>query len=693
MKRVFTHLGSTPPRRLVTIGVLSVTTLIMATVGLLWAQRAAQAKLVLVSGSGGGSGSGSIGGSPWPGTEFYNFTVYKSAVSGGTVKGTNGFHINCDTNCAQQTVQVTAGQWTVTVTPATGWQVFYWYTNGGIASGCGTSSTICSVYVGGNTYVETVFSPMSGYQMLNVTNSSGGTVTSNPSGINCGLACSSPFLLNSTVTLSATPDNTHMFIGWSGDCTGAGTCTVTMDADKSVTATFGSALTVNKVGNGTVTSTPAGIDCGPTCAVAFPVSTSVQLTATPDPGWVFGGWSGCTSYVGGDCVVQMTQPHTITATFVSPTLTVSVAGFGTVTSNPAGIDCGSTCSAPFPSNSTVSLTATPNVGYAFISWSGACTGGGSCTVTMDGLKSVGASFTAPDGTLIIQSATLPTPLSKTGCAEDSSTGSIYCFGGQFGNPAETNQIIRYDPSTDTSTPLAVTLPSARSDFPCVEDSATHKIYCFGGYPSSATQIIQFDPATQAVNTMNSVLPPGFLETSCAENPATHLIYCLGGQYSNQIVEFNPATDSIRTMGQTLPFSDFTACANDSLTNHIFCFGGGSSPFYNTILEYDPVAGVLTTKSVTLPVVLTATTCAELPTNHRIYCFGGHNGAGTYYNSIWAYDPATNTVSTLAVTLPSARAMARCATSTSTGAIYCFGGENYSLPQTHTDQILKFYITP
>jgi len=74
------------------------------------------------------------------------------------------------------------------------------------------------------------------------------------------------------------------------------------------------------------------------------------------------------------------------------TLTVSKTGSGTVTSNPAGISCGSTCSANYNSSTSVSLTATPDSGYTFAEWSGACTGTGACTVTMIGAKSVTATF-------------------------------------------------------------------------------------------------------------------------------------------------------------------------------------------------------------------------------------------------------------------------------------------------------------
>jgi hypothetical protein len=66
-----------------------------------------------------------------------------------------------------------------------------------------------------------------------------GTVTSNPAGINCGSNCSETYNYNTSVTLNATAATGSTFTGWSGaGCSGTGTCTVIMEAAKSVTASF-----------------------------------------------------------------------------------------------------------------------------------------------------------------------------------------------------------------------------------------------------------------------------------------------------------------------------------------------------------------------------------------------------------------------------------------------------------------------
>ena len=176
-------------------------------------------------------------------------------------------------------------------------------------------------------------------------------------------------------------------------------------------ADFGS-LSVELGGNGagSVTSAPAGIDCGATCTADYDHGTSVTLTAAAGPNSDFTGWSGACSGAGSDCTVTMDQARAVTATFALQKLTLSVStggsGSGAITSFPAGIDCGSACSAGFDHGTVVLLIAEPASGSGFAGWSGACSGSGvSCSVTMDQARAVSASFadtTAPDTTITKQ---------------------------------------------------------------------------------------------------------------------------------------------------------------------------------------------------------------------------------------------------------------------------------------------------
>jgi hypothetical protein len=136
-----------------------------------------------------------------------------------------------------------------TITPNTGYHIALvsgcsgtlngnTYTTGPVTADCAVSATFAT-----DTYVLTVAEIGTG----------GGTVTSSPSGINCGGTCSASFTYGTSVTLTAVPGANSLFAGWSGGgCSGTGTCVTTMDAAKTVTATFTQYITVT-VPNGSET--------------------------------------------------------------------------------------------------------------------------------------------------------------------------------------------------------------------------------------------------------------------------------------------------------------------------------------------------------------------------------------------------------------------------------------------------------
>ena len=226
---------------------------------------------------------------------------------------------------------------------------------------------------------------------INKTGTGSGTVTA--PGINCGSDCTEQYDQGTVVTLTATPTTGSTFAGWSGACTGTGTCSISINTNIAVTAAFNSAsYTI------TATSGTGGI-ISPSGSVSVNHGANQTFTITANIGYkvsnvlVDGSSVGpVTTYT----FTNVTANHTISASFTTNTYNLTVTkggtGSGTVTSSPSGINCGSDCSEAYNAGTPVTLTASPDTSSAFAGWSGACTGTGTCPVTMDAAKSVTATF-------------------------------------------------------------------------------------------------------------------------------------------------------------------------------------------------------------------------------------------------------------------------------------------------------------
>jgi uncharacterized repeat protein (TIGR02543 family) len=317
----------------------------------------------------------------------YALTLYKTGAGLGTV-ASNPAGINCGAACV---ANFTSGRLvTLTATPTTGSTFTGW------GGACAGTARTCTVTMSAARVVTATFTR----PVLTVAKAGSGSGLITGPGINCGVDCTEIYNLNTIVNLTAAPAAGSTFVGWSGACTGTGVCTVSMTASKSVTATFNTttagtyALTLYKIGTGlgTVASNPAGINCGTACVANFTSGRLVTLTATPTTGSTFTGWGGACAGTTPTCTVTMSAARIITANFTRPVLTVTKAGSGTVTSNPAGINCGADCREAYNLNASVTLTATPTTGWQFSGWTGACTGTGACVVGMTTAKTVIATF-------------------------------------------------------------------------------------------------------------------------------------------------------------------------------------------------------------------------------------------------------------------------------------------------------------
>ena len=170
-------------------------------------------------------------------------------------------------------------------------------------------------------------------------------------------------------------------------------------------------LTVSRSGSGggTITSSPAGINCSSDCAETYPTGTVVTLTAVAASGSIFAGWSGAADCADGNVTVSANL--SCTATFnlaAAPTLTAIIVNeitatgtaSGRIVSSPAGIDCGSDCVESYPAGSVVTLTPIPAANSKFAGWTGDadCSDG---SVTMNAGKTCTARFELNAATITV----------------------------------------------------------------------------------------------------------------------------------------------------------------------------------------------------------------------------------------------------------------------------------------------------
>ncbi|MBL9186731.1 MAG: hypothetical protein JNK23_04585 [Opitutaceae bacterium] len=183
-----------------------------------------------------------------------------------------------------------------------------------------------------------------------------------------------------SATLTATPDATHVFTGWSGDLAGtANPLTFTVGAQNyALTANF-ALRTYSVVAN--VAPAGAGSVSG---AGTYNAGATAILTATPNATHAFSGWTGDVMGTANPLVVTVNGNTSVVANFVATgyALTTAATAGGSVT--PGGV---------YPAGSIVTVGATPDATHRFFDWSGDASGAApSIAVTMDRAKFVQANF-------------------------------------------------------------------------------------------------------------------------------------------------------------------------------------------------------------------------------------------------------------------------------------------------------------
>lgn len=261
-----------------------------------------------------------------------------------------------------------------------GWQFTQW---SGDATGNTNPTTIAMLSD------KTVTATFTQKEYTLVINKNGeGTITQTPPG--------PTYHLGDPVTLTATPDtaNGWKFAGWTGDVTSHDIqTTVTIDETPEVTATFTQetyslTTTINPPNGGTITRN---------ASEPYNQGQKIELTATPNTGFAFTGWSGDATGTVNPTTVTITGNMVVTANFeqnaVTLTLNANPPAGGTIAPNVMG---------PYKYGDQVQLTAITNTGYTFTGWTGDLSGVASPTwITLDGNKAVTAIFTQKEYSLLV----------------------------------------------------------------------------------------------------------------------------------------------------------------------------------------------------------------------------------------------------------------------------------------------------
>jgi hypothetical protein len=240
----------------------------------------------------------------------------------GTITGSG---ISCPGICSKA---FDLNSWvTVTAAGASGYQL------GGWGGNCNSQTSTCTLRMDADKTALATFSPVNYSLSVTKTGSGSGTVTSSPGGINCGSTCSANYSYNTGVTLTATPASGSVFTGWSGDCAGTGSCSLTMSTNKSVGATFSPTFnyTLQNSGTASVTKVSGGnaytqstvskvLTAGVTQAVTLSVSgvpTGVSYAISNNP--CSPGCSSTITFTVSPTAAVGTYPITVTGSPLSKT--------------------------------------------------------------------------------------------------------------------------------------------------------------------------------------------------------------------------------------------------------------------------------------------------------------------------------------------------------------------------------------
>ncbi len=147
-----------------------------------------------------------------------------------------------------------------------------------------------------------------------------GTVEDAANGINCTATCNYTIDEGSELNLTQRADSGARFSTWSGACSAAGPCSMSVTGPLAISATFVDddvtrfQVSVTVSGPGTVEDAANGINCSAACNYMFDEGSELNLTQQADSGARFSSWSGACA-AAGQCSLTVTGPLAVGATF------------------------------------------------------------------------------------------------------------------------------------------------------------------------------------------------------------------------------------------------------------------------------------------------------------------------------------------------------------------------------------------
>ncbi len=269
--------------------------------------------------------------------------------------------------------------------------------------------------IGDQSAVFTVTTGADPVYSVNVSVSGGGTVTSNPPGINCGSTCSQTYSTGAGLTLIATPTSGQVFTGWSGDCGGTGNCALTLaNASKNVVATFASVPGAPTGATAAAGNASASVSFNAPASDGGAAITQYTVTASPGGASATGSASpvavpGLTNGVAYTFTVKATNaagsgPDSAPSAAVTPSGPAS-----SLTLLPASIDFGRVDKGVASKTRTLTVTnaSAQTVTFSSIASSGDFTRvGGSCAASLAPAASCTVSLRLRPSALGLRSASL-----------------------------------------------------------------------------------------------------------------------------------------------------------------------------------------------------------------------------------------------------------------------------------------------